>query len=168
LAIEETGNRHWYEPLPGAYGEIGKGFIEAHHLRPIATLERLHHWVSLRRGARGKAGPLDPKDYLLMAEIVWDLAADALQAKKAQEAARHAKQDPLGLDHGQSATVTAGPLRSFAAARSSGSTSSGLRGAIRWLSHLAGAVVMAHHIQLLTVADYADEQLIVQTNDRVG
>jgi hypothetical protein len=54
------------------------------------------------------------------------------------------------------------------AARSSGSTWSGCGEPIRWRGHLVGPVMMAHGIQLLTAAVYADEQLIVQTNDSVG
>jgi 5-methylcytosine-specific restriction protein A len=40
-AAEQQGTRYQACELDFSerYGEIGKGFIEAHHLRPIATLE---------------------------------------------------------------------------------------------------------------------------------
>ena len=53
----------------------------------------LHHLVSVRRGARGEVEPLKPIDNLLMAEIVWDLAHEALVAQKEQEAARGSAQE---------------------------------------------------------------------------
>lgn len=61
-----------------------------------AAYARLHNWVSVRRGARGQVGPLTPADNILMAEIIWDLAIEALQARKAQEAERQAARVPGG------------------------------------------------------------------------
>lgn len=60
----------------------------------------LHDWVSIRRGARGRADPLGPRDALFMAEIIWDLAADAMEASKAQQdSPRAGRQEQLPGGH---------------------------------------------------------------------
>ena len=61
-------------------------------------------------------------------------------------------------------------LRSFAAARLSGSTWSGRGGHIRWLGRLSvrHIVVMFHDVRLLMTAVYADEYLVVQIKRMVG
>jgi predicted nucleotidyltransferase len=58
-----------------------------------AAYGALHHWVSVRRGARGAVGSLTPSDDLLLAEIIADLAHEAHEARKAQEATRRAAQE---------------------------------------------------------------------------
>ena len=59
-----------------------------------AAYEKLHHWVSVRRGARGTVGPLQPRDWIFLSEIVWDLAHRALEATWAREADAASKNEP--------------------------------------------------------------------------
>jgi hypothetical protein len=54
----------------------------------------LHDWLSVRRNARGTAGPLQSEVLLLLAEIIWDLAIRGLQAKQAEEAKARATRRP--------------------------------------------------------------------------
>lgn len=64
---------------PGAEYDTQEGLdFLSHELyrqrRDDAAYSDLHHWLSVRRGARGNVGPLEPRDQLLFAEMIWDAA----------------------------------------------------------------------------------------------
>ncbi len=63
------------EADPGAEYDTQAGLdFLSNHLYQARTddpaFQHLHHWLSVRRGARGFVGPLAPRDYLLFAEII--------------------------------------------------------------------------------------------------
>lgn len=66
-----------------------------------AAYGRIHHWVSVRRGARGNVEQLEAIDWVFFSEIVWDLASDALQAHLAQRAEEQATEE-AGVPGGRS------------------------------------------------------------------
>lgn len=74
---------------PGAEYDTQEGLdfltYELYRQRGDASAFRdLHHWLSVRRGARGDVGPLAASDHLLFAEIIYD-AARARLNKPAEE-----------------------------------------------------------------------------------
>ena len=76
---------------PGAEYDTQAGIdFLSHYLYDVRDraeeYKQLHHWQSVRRGARGQIGPLQPIDAIFMAEIVWDLAQEALRSRKVRQA----------------------------------------------------------------------------------
>jgi hypothetical protein len=65
--------------------QIGLDFL-THTLYELRGQDKahydLHDWLSIRRGARGLAGPLPPKQHLLFVEIIYDRAITAARQEQ--------------------------------------------------------------------------------------